>query len=139
MIPKPREVVDMGLVRRPRDPDDDEELVRPLEWGLIRRLFTYARPVKRKVTALCVMSLIRSAQLPAFVWMTSLIINGPIAHGNLHGLALGIAGYALLGLSTDSLFHFRQRFALEIGETVVNGLRAEIFAKRSEEHTSELQ
>jgi ATP-binding cassette subfamily B protein len=27
------------------------------------------------------------------------------------------------------MFHFRQRFALEIGETVVSGLRAEIFAK----------
>jgi ATP-binding cassette subfamily B protein len=27
------------------------------------------------------------------------------------------------------MFHFRQRYALEIGETVVNGLRAEIFAK----------
>ena len=27
------------------------------------------------------------------------------------------------------MFHFRQRYALEIGETVVNGLRADIFAK----------
>jgi ATP-binding cassette subfamily B protein len=40
-----------------------------------------------------------------------------------------VAGYALLALSTDGLFHFRQRYALEIGETVVNGLRADIFAK----------
>ena len=27
------------------------------------------------------------------------------------------------------MFHFRQRYALEIGETVVNGLRADLFAK----------
>jgi ATP-binding cassette subfamily B protein len=30
---------------------------------------------------------------------------------------------------TDGMFHFRQRYALEIGETVVNGLRSDIFAK----------
>ncbi|HEX2854580.1 MAG TPA: ABC transporter ATP-binding protein [Opitutaceae bacterium] len=125
----PESIRDLGLVRRPRDDDEEEEIAKPLEWGLIRRLFTYAAPVKRRVTALAIMTLVRSAQLPAFAWMTSLIINGPITHRDLTGLAWGVAGYALLGLSTDGLFHFRQRYALEIGETVVNGLRAEIFAK----------
>jgi ATP-binding cassette subfamily B protein len=125
----PEPVRDLGLVRRPRDEDDDELIAKPLEWGLIRRLFTYAAPVQRKVTALAIMTLFRSAQLPAFAWMTSLIINGPITHHDLRGIAWGVAGYALLGLSTDVLFHFRQRYALEIGETVVNGLRADIFSK----------
>ena len=87
------------------------------------------RPCTGKLTALTILTIVRSAQLPAFVWVMSLIINGPIAHRNYVGIAWGVAGYALLGLSTDSLFHFRQRYALEIGETVVNGLRAEIFAK----------
>ena len=42
---------DVGLVRRVRD-DEDEELQKPLEWGLIRRLFTYTAPIKGKVTGL---------------------------------------------------------------------------------------
>ncbi|MEY4940618.1 MAG: hypothetical protein RIQ93_2353 [Verrucomicrobiota bacterium] len=120
---------DLGLVRRIRGEEDDEEIQKPLEWSLIRRMFSYAAPVKTKLTALTVMTIVRSAQLPALAWITALIINGPITRGDFDGLGWGIAGYALLALSTDGLFHFRQRYALEIGETVVNGLRAEIFAK----------
>jgi hypothetical protein len=33
----------LTLVRGVRDEDDDEEQFKPLEWGLLRRLFTYAR------------------------------------------------------------------------------------------------
>jgi ATP-binding cassette, subfamily B, bacterial len=123
------EVRDLGLVRRLRDEDDEEEIQKPLEWSLIRRLFTYAAPVKGKVTALSVLTLIRAAQLPALVWLSTLIIKGPISHGDTVALGWGVAAYALLALTTDGLFHFRQRYALEIGETVVNGLRADIFAK----------
>jgi ATP-binding cassette subfamily B protein len=125
----PAPVQDFGLVRRPRDPDEDEEQFKPLEWGLIRRLFTYAAPVKGKLTALSILSVVRSAQLPAFAWLMALIIKGPISRGDMSGVLWGLAGYALLAISTDGLFHFRQRYALEIGETVVNGLRADIFAR----------
>jgi hypothetical protein len=31
------EVRDLGLVRRLRDEDDEEEIQKPLEWSLIRR------------------------------------------------------------------------------------------------------
>jgi len=117
------------LVQRPRDEDEGEEQFKPLEWGLIRRLFTYTAPVKRKMMLLGAMTIVRSAQLPALGWLMAVIIKGPITGGDLPGLALGVAGYGLLALSTDGLFHFRQRYALEIGETVVNGLRAEIFTK----------
>ena len=128
--PAPRvEVRDLGLVRRLREDDEDEEIQQPLEWSLIRRLFTYAAPVRGKLTALSVLTMIRAAQLPALVWITALVITGPVARGDAVGLAFGVAGYALLALTTDGLFHFRQRYALEIGETVVNGLRADIFAR----------
>jgi ATP-binding cassette subfamily B protein len=127
--PAAPEFRDLGLIRRVRDDEEENEIQQPLEWSLIRRLFTYAAPVRRKVTALTVLTVIRSAQLPAFAWLTALIINGPIRLGDLHGLALGVGAYAVLALSTDLMFHFRQRFALEIGETVVNGLRADVFAK----------
>ncbi|MDB6113874.1 MAG: transporter related [Lacunisphaera sp.] len=134
----------MMLVQRPREDDEDEEQFKPLEWGLIRRLFTYTRPIKGKVIALGILTIIRSAQLPALGWLMSLIIQGPISHplsdfsANIGGLVVGAGSsavvwgvviYGILAVSTDGLFHFRQRYALEIGETVVNGLRAEIFAK----------
>lgn len=119
---------DVGLVRRVRD-EEDEELQKPLEWGLIRRLFTYTAPIKGKVTTLVLLTLIRSAQLPALGWVMALIIKGPITGRDLAGIALGVAGFGVLAVTTDGLFHFRQRYALEIGETVVNGLRAELFAQ----------
>jgi ATP-binding cassette subfamily B protein len=123
----PAEIKDVGLVRRVKD-DEDEELQKPLEWGLIRRLFTYTTPIKGKVTALVVMSVIRALQLPAFAWIVALVIEGPITGRNLTGIAVGVAIYGALAVFTDGLFHFRQRYALEIGETVVNGLRSAIFA-----------
>ena len=121
------EVRDMGLVRRIRDEDDDEEQFKPLEWGLIRRLFAYTGPVRRKLTALLVLTVLRSAQLPALVWASASIISDPIANRKIGVLPWAVLGYGLLALCTDVMFHWRQRYALEIGETVVNGLRADIF------------
>lgn len=117
------------LVHRVPDEDDDEDQFMPLEWGLIRRLFGYARPVRRKLLVLIALTVVRSAQLPALVWVTSIVIKGPIAHGHLEGIALGVLGYGILAVTTDGIFHFRQRYALEIGETVVNGLRSEMFER----------
>ena len=116
-------------MRRPLEDDEDAEQFKPLEWGLIRRMFTYARPVKRELNILLVLTVIRSAQLPALIWASAAIISGPIAHHDIGGLPWAVLGYGVLALTTDVLFHWRQRYALEIGETVVNGLRAEIFAK----------
>jgi ATP-binding cassette subfamily B protein len=120
---EPAQVKDIGLVRRVRE--EDEELQKPLEWGLIRRLFTYTRPIKGKVTALTLLTVIRSAQLPALWWMLSI----GITRVSSEQLFMFTLAYGVLALSTDVLFHFRQRYALEIGETVVNGLRADLFAK----------
>ena len=40
-VPPP--VPDRGLVRRVRDDDEEEEIQKPLEWSLIRRLFKIGR------------------------------------------------------------------------------------------------
>ncbi len=122
--PKP-----IGLIQRLPDDDDNEADSQPLEWGLIRRLFTYTTPIKGKVTALVILSFIRAAQLPALGWVMALVINGPITARDFSGIALGVVGYGVLALLTDGMFHYRQRYALEIGETVVSGLRADIFEK----------
>jgi ATP-binding cassette, subfamily B, bacterial len=117
------------LVHRPRDEDDDEEQFKPLDWGIIRRLLTYTKPVKRKLVIMVILTIVRSAQLPGLVYITARVIKGPIAHGDLHGILMGTIAFMALAIVTDAIFHFRQRYALEIGETVVNGLRAEIFEK----------
>ena len=66
--PKPKPV---GLIQRLPDDEDNEASFKPLEWGLIRRMFTYALPVKRKLNILFVLTVIRSAQLPALVWASA--------------------------------------------------------------------
>jgi ATP-binding cassette subfamily B protein len=120
---------DLILVHRPRDDDDDEEQFKPLDWRLVRRLFTYAAPVRRKLLIMVALTLCRSAQLPGLALASALVIAGPIARGDSHGILVGTLAFAALAVVTDAMFHFRQRYALEIGETVVNGLRAEIFEK----------
>ena len=115
------------LVQRLRDEDDDEPQFKPLEWEIIRRLLGYTKPHARQRNWLIVLTLLRSSQLPALVWLGAEIIAGPIARHETDRLVWWLAGYCLLALLTDGLFHFRQRFALELGERIVNDLRLEIF------------
>ncbi len=117
------------LVQRVRDADDDEEQFKPLDWRLIRRLLGYASPVRGKLWAMGVLTVIRGAQLPALAWLSATVIAGLITSSDVHKILVGTLKFAALAVATDVMFHFRQRYALEIGETVVNGLRSEIFAK----------
>jgi ATP-binding cassette subfamily B protein len=125
------------LVYRRRDDDDDDTHYKPLEWSLLRRLFSYTRKYAAKRNALIFLTLLRSAQLPALVWLASRIIAGPIADlagrgapslSELGPFFWGVAAYLVLAILTDGIFHFRQRFALELGESIVNDMRAEFFA-----------
>ncbi len=50
---------DLLLVQRVRDEDDDEEQFKPLDWGLVRRLLTYASPVRRKLWIMVALTVIR--------------------------------------------------------------------------------
>ncbi|MEO6876066.1 MAG: ABC transporter ATP-binding protein [Opitutaceae bacterium] len=124
----PPPVRQVGLVRRDTD-DDDEEQFKPLEWSLIRRLFTYTDPFAKKRNALIILTVIRSMQIPAITWAMSEIIAGPISRQEVGVLPWAILGYAVLAIVTDGMFHFRQRYALELGENVVNALRTAIFAR----------
>ncbi|HXB02934.1 MAG TPA: ABC transporter ATP-binding protein [Opitutaceae bacterium] len=133
--PPPRRGVPM-LVHRVDDDDEYGELQKPLDWGLIRRLMGYTRPIAAKRNWLIFFTALRSAQLPALVWVSSLIIGDliagfthePPAQRDLSLLWESLAGYGVLAVLTDGLFHFRQRLALEVGETVVNALRRDIFS-----------
>jgi len=121
-------VRNLGLVHRARDEDDQEEL-KPLEWGLILRLWSYTRTERRRRNWLVALTIIRSAQVPALTWLAALIINGPISRHDVPAIQWGVAGFAVLAVLTEGMFHFRQRYALELGESVVNQLRRELFAR----------
>jgi ATP-binding cassette, subfamily B, bacterial len=102
--------------------------MRPLELALIRRLFSYTKPYAEKRNWLVFLVVLRALQLPALTWIIAAVIKGPISDGNVNGVILGTVAFALLALFTQFVMHFRQRLALELGESVVFDLRNRIFA-----------
>ncbi len=110
------------------DKHEEREVdMRPLELGLIRRLFHYTKPYASKRNWLVVLVIMRSIQLPALTWMIAAIIKGPITAGSVPGVVVGMLAFTVLALSTQVVMHFRQRLALELGESVVFDLRNHIF------------
>ena len=108
------------------DPEHEAE-TRPLDFGLIHRLFEYTRPYAAKRNWLLAMVIIRAIQLPCLAWAVGAIIKGPIAQHDAWGVILGSAGFLALALSTEIGLHFRSRLALELGEVVIHNLRNAIF------------
>lgn len=117
---------DISLARVSRSRSDDESADH-LNFALFRRLFAWTRHYgpKRYVLFLCV--LIRAAQIPLLAWSLSAVINGPIADGDFRRTLWYAGGYALFALFTQVVLHFRQRYALEMGETVVYEMRNAVF------------
>ena len=109
--------------------DEREEELAPLSIALIRRIFTYTRPYRRRRNWLFVLTFVRGLQLPALAWMIGATINGPIAGRDLRGIWMSSAIYLLLVLAMVLTLHFRQRFALELGEAVAHDMRSEYFGK----------
>ena len=111
------------------DAHEQRELdMRPLELGLIRRLFGYTKPFTGKRNWLMFFVVVRSIQLPALTWVIAAIIKGPVSSGNVPGVIWGTIDFAVLALCTQWVMHYRQRFALELGESVVFDLRNHIFS-----------
>ena len=100
---------------------------RPLEFGLIGRLFGYTRPHARKRNWLLALVILRSIQLPVLAWIIGAVINGPIARRDPRGVMWGAAGFLAFAAVTQFCFHFRQRLALELGESVIQDVRRDIF------------
>ena len=101
----------------------------PLQLALIRRIFGYTNPYAARRNWLFTLTFIRGLQLPALAWLIGRTITGPIASRDLSGIFRYAAGYFLLALVTVLTFHFRQRFALELGEAVVHDMRSDLFRK----------
>ena len=100
---------------------------RPLEFRLIWRLFGYTRPYKRKRNWLFALVILRAIQLPVLAWIIAAVINGPIARGDARGVMEGAVGFLAFAVVTQFCFHFRQRLALELGESVIQDVRRDIF------------
>lgn len=100
---------------------------RPLEFGLIWRLFRYTRPHARKRNWLFALVILRAIQLTLLAWMIGAIINGPITRHDARGVIWDSLGFLAFAAVTQFCFHFRQRLALELGEAVIQDLRRDIF------------
>jgi ATP-binding cassette subfamily B protein len=101
----------------------------PLQWSLVRRIFRYTRPYAWQRNWLFVLTVARGLQLPALAWMIGRTIDGPIAGRNWPAIQLYAAAYLGLTLFMILTLHFRQRYALEMGESVVHDMRADLFVK----------
>lgn len=116
-------------ITAPRRDDDREPDKRPLDLGLITRLIGCMRPYAAQRNTMFVMVFLRSLQLPLLAWSIGAVINGPITnHAPLPSILWGALGVLVLAGSTQVVFHFRQRLALQLGEAVIHDLRQEIFA-----------
>lgn len=101
----------------------------PLQPKLIRRIFSYTKPYAARRNWLFLLTFTRGVQLPALAYLIAATINGPIAGHHLSEIYWYAAGYFGLALFTVITVHFRQRYALELGEAVVHDMRSELFHK----------
>jgi ATP-binding cassette subfamily B protein len=104
-----------------------ERQQRPLDFNLIKRLFAYTGKYRWRRNFLISFTVIRAFQLPLMAWAIGRAISGPIAHNEADELFVAVMAYLALSVFTDVIFHFRQRFALELGESVVSDLRNELY------------
>jgi len=108
--------------------EEDEHEQQPLDYKLITRLLGYTRPYKRLRRGLIFTCIMRAIQLPALAAVIAIAIKGPIASGEMSGVLWYMLAFFLLALTTQLNFHYRQKLALVLGESVVHDLRNEIFA-----------
>ena len=92
-------------------------------------MLSYTNPHRKKRNRLICLILIRGMLVPSVAWMIGATINGPIAQRNHAGVVRYSIGFFLLAAVTTSIFHFRQRYALELGELVAHDMRQELFQK----------
>ena len=115
-------------ITAPRKEDEREPDKRPLELRLITRLIGYMRPYAVKRNWLFAMVILRSIQLPLVAWSIGAVIDGPIANrAPFSSILWGALGVLAITGSTQIVFHFRQRLALEMGEAVIHDLRQQIY------------
>lgn len=127
--PRPASAHDRESITYFRPMEDRDADWAPLSARLIRRIFTYTRPYRARRNWLFFLTFARGLQLPVLAWMIGQTINGPIAGQNLGGIYWYAGIYLVLVLLMVVTLHFRQRYALELGEAVAHDMRREFFNK----------
>ena len=117
----------LQLTRVERDPEAGRTRPELGLFPLLRRVFSYAAPHKRTLRWLIFHVLLRALLLPLGIWAMGEVINGPIQQRDARGILLGVLGFAALAAFTNWMFHYRYRYALELGEAVIHDLRAAVF------------
>ncbi|NRA28269.1 MAG: ABC transporter ATP-binding protein [Opitutales bacterium] len=107
--------------------DQDEQLESPLDFKILRRIFSYMGPYAAKRNLVFLMTACRAFLRPANALLLGWIISDFITHGDYRMTVWGTLGYAVLALLTEYTQHLRQRHALEMGEFVVRDLRKELY------------
>ncbi|MFA9478560.1 ABC transporter ATP-binding protein [Phycisphaerales bacterium AB-hyl4] len=105
----------------------DEPNQRPLSMAIILRLLSFTRPYAWQRNTLIGIVLLRAVQVPLLAWAVAAIINSLIARRDWDGLLWGTAGFVALAVFAEVTMHFRQRYALELGEKVIHDLRQLMF------------
>ncbi|HWO11838.1 MAG TPA: ABC transporter ATP-binding protein, partial [Polyangiaceae bacterium] len=118
-----------GSVSPVRRSSDGSELAqRPLDFGIVRRLYACTHRYARLRATLLLLVVLRSLQLPTIAWLTAWVISGPIARHDPLGIALGALAFLGWTAFTAYCFVYRSRLALQLGEAVVSDLRHQIYA-----------
>jgi ATP-binding cassette subfamily B protein len=110
-----------------RRSSNSEPVQRPLDFGIVRRLYACTRPYARLRALLLVLVVLRSVQLPIVAWLMAWVISGPIAAHDTPGILRGVLAFLVWTAFTASCFVYRSRLALELGESVVSDLRHQIY------------
>ena len=110
-----------------RDPEDLQYRPELSVVALLKRVFEYAKPHARVRNLLVFHVVLRSILLPLCTWAMGAVVNGPIEHRDAHGIIAGALGFAALAAFTNFTFHYRYKYALQLGEAVIHDLRAALF------------
>jgi ATP-binding cassette, subfamily B, bacterial len=101
---------------------------RPLDLGIVRRLFRTTRPYARIRNTLFGLVVLRAIQLPFVTWAMARVLSGPVAQRDGAGTLSGVIGFLAFAAFTELCFVYRARFALRLGEAVVHDLRDQVYA-----------
>jgi ATP-binding cassette subfamily B protein len=101
---------------------------KPLDFGLIKRMFRGAVAHNRERNRLLAIVLIRGLQLPVLdAILFKFVLGAVIARHNMELLPWAVAAYLGWAALTQFTMHFRMRWSQEYGEAVVHDLRNSIF------------
>lgn len=110
-----------------RPKDDREDLRKPLQFALMRRIWHLMDPYNRVRNILFILTALRAVQTTLMVAFIPWILKGPVAKGDLNGVLLGVAGMLVLAILTQVTLYYRSFLAQKLGEGVMYDLRLGIF------------